>query len=118
MTEKLSGPTRCLIFCSKGKLDKRPQDPYGDFLVKRVVNYASGDPERASLLGTIIGKHAFIVFDYDNPDHRSDCKVLGFRVNRYIKPISVSPRDIDSTVDKWKKDCQNFPRLELVCPKL
>jgi hypothetical protein len=33
----------------------------------------------ASLLGTVTGGDAFIVFSYDNSDHLSACIVLGFR---------------------------------------
>ena len=49
----------------------------------------SGDYENASLLGTAIGEHAFIVFGHNNPDHFSNCKELGFGAKKSIKPICV-----------------------------
>jgi hypothetical protein len=118
---KLCGPTRCVIYCSKSKFDKHSQDPYGMFFVKDVVEYASGDYQKASLLGTITGLHAFIVFDYNNPDHHSDCRVLGFRIKRSIRPVFVPAESVHSRVDRWKQENElwhlSFPRQEQVCSK-
>jgi hypothetical protein len=115
----LSGPTRCLIFCSKEKFDKLSQDRYGTSLVKKVVEYASGKYQKASLLGTVIGKHAFIFFDYDNPAHLSTCKVLGFRIKRSVISISVPAKDVHQAVDRWKRENErwqlSFPRQGKVC---
>jgi hypothetical protein len=117
---KLCGPARCVIYCSKEKFDKHSQDPYGFFLMEKVVEYASGDYQRASLLGTVTGKDAFIVFDYDNPDHLSACRVLGFRFRRTIKPISVPAEVVHSRVNRWIRENElwqlSFPRQAQVCP--
>jgi hypothetical protein len=117
---KLCGPARCVIYCSKSKFDEHPQDLYGEFFVKKVVEYTFGDYQKASLLGVVTGKHAFIIFDYDNPDHLSSCKVLGFKIKQSIRPISVPPKAIHSTVSRWKEENESyglsFPRQGQVCP--
>lgn len=56
-----------------------------------VVKFASGDPQKASLLITHKGeRRTFILFDYDNPDH-DECPVLGFTVKRHIKHVHNPP---------------------------
>ena len=116
---KLCGPTRCLIYCSKRKFDEHSQDPYGILFVKEVVEYASGDYQKATLLGTVKGNHAFIIFDYDNPDHLSSCKVLGFQIKKHVKPISVPADQVHSRVNRWKRENElwhlSFPRQGQVC---
>ncbi|KAI9892574.1 MAG: hypothetical protein M1814_001267 [Vezdaea aestivalis] len=94
--------------------DKRTEDRYGTVFMKEVVEYASGDYQKASILGITTGKHAFIVFDYDNLDHCSDCQVLGFQIRRSIRPVFVPARSVHSTVDRWKRENElwqlSFPR--------
>lgn len=117
---KSCGPTRCIIYCSMSKFNKHSQDVYGIVFVKEVVEYASGDYQKACLLGTITGNHAFIVFDYNNPDHHSDCRVLGFRIKRSIRLISVPAKLVHSTVDRWKQENEqwhlSFPRKGQLIP--
>lgn len=56
-----------------------------------VVKFASGDPEKAILLiSQIAERSAFIVFDYDNPEHK-ECRVLGFTVKIHIREVSNPP---------------------------
>lgn len=118
----LHGPTRCLIRCSKPKFDRDSEDDYGIVFVRRVVSHLSGDYTKAFLLGSIIGKYTFIVFDYDNPDHSDTCDVLGFRVSKSIRAISVPAEMIHSRVRSWKQLNErhklSFPYLGKVCSKL
>jgi hypothetical protein len=99
----LRGPTRCIIRCSKPKFDRDSKDDYGIVFVQQVVHHLSGDYEKAFLLGSIIGEYTFIVFDYDNPDHLDTCDVLGFRVGKSIRAISVPGEMIHSRVRTWKQ---------------
>jgi hypothetical protein len=111
---KLCDPVRCVIYCLKKKFDKYSQDPYGFFFVEKVVEYVSGDYQKANLLGTVTGEDAFIVFDYDNPDHLSACKVFGFRIRRSVKPIFVPAEVVHSRVNRWIRENEfwqlSFPR--------
>ncbi len=117
----LRGPTRCVIRCSKPKFDRDSEDEYGVVFVRQVVHHLSGDYTKAFLLGSIIGKYTFIVFDYDNPDHLDTCDVLGFRVSKSIRPISVPGEIIHSKVRSWKQKNElyklSFPYLGQVCSK-
>ncbi|KAK3357046.1 hypothetical protein B0T25DRAFT_145416 [Lasiosphaeria hispida] len=99
----LKGPTRCFIKCSKKKLENR-SDIY--FMLD-VVRFALGDPEKAFLLITQKAEHkAFIVFDYDNPDH-SECPVLGFIMTGHIREV----RDHESSYVSWSY-VQSMPDVE------
>ena len=82
---------------------RRSEDPYGKGFMKEVVEHASGDYQKASILGIITGKHAFIVFDYDNLDHHNDCQLLGFKIGQFIRLISVPATFVHSPVDRWKR---------------
>jgi hypothetical protein len=117
----LRGPTRCIIRCSKDKFDRDSQDDYGIVFVQQVVHHLSGDYTKAFLLGSIIGKYTFIVFDYDNPDHLDTCSVLGFRVSKSIRAISVPAELVHSRVRSWKQVNErhklSFPYLGQVCSK-
>ena len=66
-------------------------------LIIKIIQFASGDPQKASLLATIKGTRIFIVFDYNNPDHLNDCKVLGFQVK----------------LDHSVLDCHRIPRTRV-----
>jgi hypothetical protein len=117
----LRGPTRCIIRCSKPKFDRDSEDDYGVVFVQQVVQHLSGDYTKAFLLGSIIGKYTFIVFDYDNPDHLDTCDVLGFRVGKSIRAISVPGEMIHSKVRSWKQKNElyklSFPYLgQLITP--
>lgn len=114
------GPARCLIYCSKRKYGKdSPDDKCSISLVKRVVEYASGDYRKVILLGTTIGEKVFIIFEYDNPDHLSNCKVLGFGVKQSIYSISTPAEQVHSTVISWIEENErwnlSFPRQAQVC---
>jgi hypothetical protein len=121
-TTKLRDASRCVIYCSKKIFDKLSQDPYGTALMKEVVKYASGDFEKASLLGTVIGEHAFIVFDYNNPDHLDTCSVLGFKIKHSIKPVFVPANVVHSRVSRWISENErwnlSFPRQGQVCSNI
>lgn len=118
----LSGPTRCVIYCSRTEYDKHSKGAHGESLVQRVVRHALGDIQKASLLGTVLGTHAFIVFDYDNPDHLDSCEVLGFRARKSIRRIYIPAKMVHSTVIRWKAENENhgssFPHQEQVCPNI
>jgi hypothetical protein len=72
--------------------------------VKKIVEYASGDYQKASLLGTVTEKYAFVVFDYDNPNHFNACKVLGFQIKRSIRFIFVPAEKIYLRVNRWMRE--------------
>jgi len=82
---KLNSPTRCVIYCSIREFDKHLEDQ--DSIIKTLVQYASGDFKKASLLGTIRWQRVFIIFDYDNPEHLDTCRVLGFKLRSSITPF-------------------------------
>ena len=90
-----------------------------------VVQFASGDPQKASLLATVAGTNrTFIVFDYDNLDHLDDCKVLGFKVRKSISRVNRIniAREVEeyvhSMVTRWKAQNKqhglSFPHQEKV----
>ncbi|KAH8719342.1 hypothetical protein GQ44DRAFT_762019 [Phaeosphaeriaceae sp. PMI808] len=75
----------------------------------------------ASPLGLIkTNKDIFIVFDYNNLEHSSNCAVLGFRVKKkktlLLKPISIPKAYVHETISKWldqnKRFGLSFPREE------
>jgi hypothetical protein len=53
-------------------------------------------------------KDAIGIFDYDNPDHLSTCKVLRFQIKRSIKPISVPAEEVHSRVSRWKRENERW----------
>lgn len=116
----LRGPTRYIIRYSKPKFD-RAKDDYSVIFIQQVIHYLSGDYTKMFLLGSIIEEYTFIIFDYDNPDYLDTCNVLGFRVSKPTRPISVPGEMIHSRVRTWKQvnECYKllFPYLEQVCSK-
>jgi hypothetical protein len=88
--------------------------------MKKVVQYASGDFKKASLLGTVRWpRRVFIVFDYDNPEHLDTCRVLGFKFRPSIKPFYAPAAPVHSTVNSWARENErchlSFPRQSQVC---
>ena len=103
---KLNSPTRCVIYCSIREFDKHLEDQ--DSIIKTVVQYASGDFKKASLLGTIRWQRVVIVFDYDNPEHLDTCRVLGFKLRSSIIPFSAPAAAVHSTVNSWARENERF----------
>lgn len=111
----LDYPARCVIYYSVRLLDKHQEDPFNISAVKEVVQYASGDFEKVSLVGTLKwGRRAVTVFDYDNSDHFDNCRVLGFRYRPAIIPFGAPAEFVHSTVNKWVGENErhnlSFPR--------
>jgi hypothetical protein len=96
----LCGPARCVIYYLKIRFDKHSKD--SEIFMERIIQYASGDFQKASLLDIMLGIYIFIVFNYDNSDHLDSCKMFKFRVRKFIKYISVFSEMIYSTVNRWK----------------
>ena len=119
----LCGRVRCLIRCPKVE-DNVPFEN-GEAIMIKIIQFALGDPQKASLLATVEGTRTFIVFDYNNPDHLNNCKVLGFQVKKStgrIKSFHISSKVekyVHSMVTTWearnKQHGLSFPYLEKVC---
>jgi hypothetical protein len=97
---KLYGPVRCIIYYLKKKFNKYSQNPYDFFFVEKIVEYAFGDYQKINFFDTVIEKDAFIIFDYNNPDHLNACRMLGFRIRRSVKSIFISAEVVHSRVNK------------------
>jgi hypothetical protein len=114
---KLNSPARCLIDCSIRELDKHLEGP--DSIVKNVVQYASGDFKKASLVSIVRWRRVFIVFDYDNLEHLDTCRVLGFQLKPSIRPFHAPAAPVHSTVNSWAHENERchllFPRQSQVC---
>jgi hypothetical protein len=115
---ELRGANRWLISCRKRDL-KNPQVDT-DELIKRVVSHWSGDFQKASLIGTYKGRRTFILFDYDNPKHLSDCVVVGYRIKgSVIARISDPTETVHAKVERWKEENKkwncSFSHHEMVC---
>jgi hypothetical protein len=94
------GSARYVIYYLKIKFYKHSKN--SETLVKKVVQYTSGDFQKASLLDIILGIYTFIVFNYNNSDHLDNCKILEFRIRKSIKYISILSEMIYSTINRWK----------------
>lgn len=114
---KLNSLARCLIDCLIHEFDKHLEGP--DSIVKKVVQYTSGDFKKVSLLGTVRWKRVFIVFDYDNPEHLDTCRVLGFQFKPSIRPFHPPAAPVHSTVNSWAHENErchlSFPCQSQVC---
>lgn len=111
----LSGQSRCVIYCSRVRFSKYLED-WQRSLVRPLVESVGGDYHSASVLGIIKGEKVFVVFDYNNPEHLSTCKVLGFRVKRApaFKRITIPTDYVHLTVNRWLEENKrwgiSFPR--------
>lgn len=87
--------------------------------MKKVVQYASEDSKKASLVGTVRWKRVLIIFDYDNPEHLDTYRVLGFKFRPPIKPSYAPAAPVHSTVNRWAREMErlhhSFPRQIRVC---
>jgi hypothetical protein len=90
------------------KVDERSQDPLGRSLMKEVVEWASGDYEKATLLGITKWEHVFIIFDYDKSDHLDPCRELAFGIKEGITSEPVPAQYIHSTAKRMKEDSERL----------
>ena len=119
---QLKGPTRCLIICRKRVFDKYADDRYGSAIVEAAVKQACGDYAKAFLLGTIEGDNAFIVFDYEKPDHSNDCEILRLKAKERKGELSITIKQhlpkifknrVHLEVDTWLDSFPHYGKVRL-----
>ena len=110
----LAGTHRCVISCSGRHNSIDHTGTVADIsananqIVRRVIEAASGNCEKAIFLGLSQSKrHLYVVFDYDNPTH-SECQIVGFKVGKRIKHITVPGERVNERVRQWRQT-GNFP---------
>ena len=85
---KLRAPTRCVIHYRQKNYFIDPDGSIsqtsnqGSSAMKIIVEYANGDPNKASLLSLIQSDRTLdIVINYGNPEHKN-YEVVGYKIRR------------------------------------